>query len=906
MSRISSPAPLSERASPYQGLTPFTPEDTPYFFGREQDTEIITANLIAERLTLLYGPSGVGKSSVLGAGVVHNLRERAQRESARGDPPEYLVVFFNDWRNEPVAALTQEIEKQLRAFAPPPPAETTLAAALRAWSEQTGAELLFIFDQFEEYFLYHENDKGDETFAAQFANVLKDADGRANFLLSFREDALAKMDFFKKRIPNLFKNYLRIKHLDDDAARRAILKPLEKYNADHPAAPPVTMEPALVEEILREVQVGRVTLGESGRGAVMQENRAAIETPFLQLVLTRLWTYERAQGSNTLRLASFTALGGAEKIVRGHLQNAIETLSPREQGIAASVFDRLVTPSGAKIAQNAPDLARYARVPESELKNVLERLSGGQNRILRPVAPALDLPDVPRYEIFHDVLGAALLEWKRGYENKRRLRRIAALAVASGALVLVFGLLALFAVRSQAKAQTAKAEANSKAQQAETSAAAAIKSEARAVAESTSAAKSAQEADTAKNAAVASANESRARLHLAEGNQAFVKNPLLGMRLALEGLALTAQQPGAQTEKMTDEAATLLKQGKFVRLGSNATGFFPNPDKTMLVVQNADAPGEVRRWRDGALVAQLAGKVNWVDSSPAPAETFVVRYEDAPGEVRRWRDGALVETLADKVYGVYSSPAPAETFVVSYYDVPSEVRRWRDGALVETLAGKVNDVTSSPEPAETFVVAYADASGEVWRWRDGALVETLAGKVVQDGVISSPDPAGAAFGPRFADSGERSFVVVYTDAPSELRRWSDGGLIAKLAGKLDTKYGSPVLYSPDAPPGAFVASYSDAPWDVRRASDGAVLVVLGSGVAETIFDSTGQRLAVRYSDRRAYLLDLYFLNAYGTADTPHSFQELEWLACTYLFEPYQFDEGELKEYLEEEESRVCR
>lgn len=84
------------------------------------------------------------------------------------------------------------------------------------------------------------------------------------------------------------------------------------------------------------------------------------------------------------------------------------------------------------------------------------------------------------------------------------------------------------------------------------------------------------------------------------------------------------------------------------------------------------------------------------------------------------------------------------------------------------------------------------------------------------------------------------------------------------------------------------------------------MAVLGLGVAETLFDSTAQRLAVRYSDGRAYLLDLYFLNAYGAPDTPHSFQELEWLACTYLFEPYGFDEGELKEYLEEEESRVCR
>lgn len=410
-----------ERTSPYQGLTPFTPDDTDYFFGREQDTEIITANLIAERLTLLYGPSGVGKSSVLGAGVVHHLRERAKREIARGDPPEYLVVFFNDWRNEPVATLLQEIANALTPFVKTPPPPTTLVETLRAWNKATGAELILILDQFEEFFLYHQNDEGDRSFAAQFSSALKDPEVPANFLLSFREDALAKLDLFKKRIPNLYKNYLRVKHLDAQAARRAILKPLEKYNELHPAAPPVTIEPALVDAILIQVQVGNVVLGETGRGTLSQDHRAAaIETPYLQLVLTRLWTFERERGSNRLQLTSFiNALGGAEKIVRGHLDTAINELSEPQRAIAANIFDHLVTPSGTKIAQTEQDLAEYAKVSYKELKAVLEQLARGDNRILRPVAGPLENPDVPRYEIFHDVLASAILEWRAGYEKER-------------------------------------------------------------------------------------------------------------------------------------------------------------------------------------------------------------------------------------------------------------------------------------------------------------------------------------------------------------------------------------------------------------------------------------------------------------------------------------------------------
>ena len=60
--------------SPYKGLIPYSEEDAPFFFGRDAEREIITANLMASRLTLLYGASGVGKSSVLRAGVTHHLR----------------------------------------------------------------------------------------------------------------------------------------------------------------------------------------------------------------------------------------------------------------------------------------------------------------------------------------------------------------------------------------------------------------------------------------------------------------------------------------------------------------------------------------------------------------------------------------------------------------------------------------------------------------------------------------------------------------------------------------------------------------------------------------------------------------------------------------------------------------
>src|SRR5438128_10553710 len=96
------------RASPYKGLTHYGEEDARFFFGRDRDREIIGANLSARRLTLLYGESGVGKSSVLRAGVVHDLRERGKANLEAGLALRFLPVDFSAWRGDPGDGLLDE------------------------------------------------------------------------------------------------------------------------------------------------------------------------------------------------------------------------------------------------------------------------------------------------------------------------------------------------------------------------------------------------------------------------------------------------------------------------------------------------------------------------------------------------------------------------------------------------------------------------------------------------------------------------------------------------------------------------------------------------------------------------------------------------------------------------------
>ena len=102
--------------TPYVGLVPYTEADAAFFFGREAEKRIITANLRAARLTLVYGASGVGKTSLLRAGVVHDLREQLARNSAngRGRAP-FAIAVFRGWGDDPLFGLMEQVRLSVEA-----------------------------------------------------------------------------------------------------------------------------------------------------------------------------------------------------------------------------------------------------------------------------------------------------------------------------------------------------------------------------------------------------------------------------------------------------------------------------------------------------------------------------------------------------------------------------------------------------------------------------------------------------------------------------------------------------------------------------------------------------------------------------------------------------------------------
>lgn len=419
---------------PYQGLAPYAEEDGDRFFGRHAEIRVVSANLLAARLTLLYGDSGVGKSSLLRAGVVPHLQRLAQTGMHRLGRPRFHVAVVERWQDDPIATIRERLVATLGAAAgdpPIPPCEPGgFTEYLAAWTDRLGGLLLLVFDQFEEYLRYHERESGETSFAEEFPRAVTRPDLNVNFLLAVREDEYGRLDRFKPKLPGLYRNYLRLRYLGLAAAREAILRPLDAWAQRHPeGALPQRIEPALVDAILEDVRSGRVVLGEAGVGAARQaEEDVQIQTPYLQLVLTRVWRVEAEAGSTELRLATYRKLGGADRIVRSHLDEAVGALTRDEQALAAGVFRHLVTPSGAKVAHSLADLADYAGAEMSQLAVVLDHLCGS-TRVLRRVSPAPGQANVPRFEIYTDSLAKPVLDWgnrfRRAQERAEAEARLA-------------------------------------------------------------------------------------------------------------------------------------------------------------------------------------------------------------------------------------------------------------------------------------------------------------------------------------------------------------------------------------------------------------------------------------------------------------------------------------------------
>lgn len=383
------------KVEPYKFLDYYEEGDQELFFGRSRETEVLVARVARERAFVLYGRSGVGKTSLLRAGILPILRKR-------GFLP--VVVRVGSDPSLDVAAAVVEAAHLDASLA------RDLPGAIRAAAAQK--PLVVVLDQFEEMFIRLARDaKERATFIDTLGEVLADSTVNMRVVFSLREDYVAELDAFRPVMPDLFGGAERLLPLTAFGAREAIVKPLLKLK--------IPFSPRFVEALLADL---------AGEG---------FDPPSLQIACFEV--YERARSGPSPRLdeSTYEELGRLRGIFESYFVGVGASIAPEKKLLVAIVVDALVTRERTKRATTVrqllgnddagatADVPRF-RATEKELDEVLALLAS--HRLVRRDPRGSDI----WYELSHEHVIPGALGWLDrdrhfpGFRAARDLLRYAA------------------------------------------------------------------------------------------------------------------------------------------------------------------------------------------------------------------------------------------------------------------------------------------------------------------------------------------------------------------------------------------------------------------------------------------------------------------------------------------------
>jgi len=334
---------------PFKGLAFFDRADAEYFCGRERLSSDLLGRLVESTLVGILGPSGIGKSSLLRAGVLSALSAGALPGSA-----EWRQLLLRPGEH-PCAELQHALEGEL------------LADVLRELVP--GERIVVAVDQLEELFTLCQSEAERALFLEQLVTAARAPERRALVVVSLRADFYGRLASYPRFAGLLSGSHVLVGPMDRPELARAIELPASRAGLE--------LEPTLVDALVSDV------VGEPGG------------LPLLSTTLLELW---RARDGRALRYDSYRASGGVHGAVARLADAAYTQLDERERRIARSVMLRL--------AGGEADALVRRRVPLAELEQI-----EGASRVVAELTDArlLTISD-DEVELSHEAL---LREWPR-------------------------------------------------------------------------------------------------------------------------------------------------------------------------------------------------------------------------------------------------------------------------------------------------------------------------------------------------------------------------------------------------------------------------------------------------------------------------------------------------------------
>lgn len=197
-------------SSPFKFLDAYDKNDHARFFGREKETAQLYNAVHLSNLTLLYGASGTGKTSLINCGLGNKFYET-----------DWLPIFIRRGVNINTAideALYPYLYLQEADY--PNFFDLAIQEKIQIVYNSTFKPIYLIFDQFEELFILGDS-KEQQLFYKKIAILLKYS-LQTKIIIVMREEWIAYLNEFERVVPTIFENRLRIEKMNNRNLARVI------------------------------------------------------------------------------------------------------------------------------------------------------------------------------------------------------------------------------------------------------------------------------------------------------------------------------------------------------------------------------------------------------------------------------------------------------------------------------------------------------------------------------------------------------------------------------------------------------------------------------------------------------------------------------------------------------------
>ncbi|MFN0245634.1 MAG: protein kinase domain-containing protein [Kofleriaceae bacterium] len=332
-SLLPSRASQSDGRCPYPGLEAFQESDAERFFGRADQVARVCGRLRTEPFLAIVGPSGVGKSSFIRAGVVPTLKTEARWESIVLRPGRQPLLALATAIAPPNADREYLRSIVTRLYEEP----GFLGAVLRRRANDNERKVLLFVDQFEELYTLCPDPNMRRSFVTSLHAAADDASSPVRVIISLRSDFLDRPAEDPAFMATLTDGIHYLLPLGREGLWHALVRPAEQVNH-------VFESHALVGQMLDEMASSSNAL------------------PLLQFAAARMWEV-RDRARCLLTAASYAAMGGIVGALAVHADTVLAELSFERRRLAQLVFQRLVTPEGTRAIVDLDELVTLSHDP---------------------------------------------------------------------------------------------------------------------------------------------------------------------------------------------------------------------------------------------------------------------------------------------------------------------------------------------------------------------------------------------------------------------------------------------------------------------------------------------------------------------------------------------------------------